>query len=281
MVEGTHMTPVKLAIAGAAGRMGRRLIALSREDERLDCSAALETAGHPALGSDAGEVAGIGRIGVPISSEVRGGFDVLIEFSSPQGTLQWLDVAVQRGRAIVIGTTGHTKDQLSRIHDAASSIAIVKAANMSVGVNVLLRLVRQLAATLDDSYDVEIAEAHHRFKKDAPSGTALALRDAVWFGRGDRDGGQPERRVVFERRGEVGERPMGEVGMHSLRLGDTVGEHSVYFGNLGETIALSHSAHSRDTFALGALRAARWLAGRAPGLYDMQHVLFGESSVRG
>lgn len=261
-------------MAGAAGRMGRRIIALAADDATVRLVAALEGAGSPALGEDAGGLACGRSSGVPISQTLDASpADVLIEFTSPFGTLHWLDLCVARGMPIVIGTTGHSTDQLARIKQSASRIAIIKAANMSVGVNVLLRAVRMLSQTLDLSYDVEIVESHHRFKADAPSGTALALRDAVLDGR--RDAGHEASPIVYGRHGHATERPAGEIGIHALRIGDTVGEHTVAFGNLGETITLSHSAHSRDTFAIGALRASKWIVGRPPGLYNMQDVLFG------
>lgn len=264
----------RIAIAGAAGRMGRRIMALASADAKFKLAAALEGSGSPMLGRDAGELAGIGQSLLAVTDKVAGDFDVLIDFSSPGGTQQWLEECRSAGKAIVIGTTGHDEAALGKIREASSGIAVLKAANMSVGVNLLLRLVRQAAQALDDSYDVEITETHHRFKVDAPSGTALALKDAVVLGRAD--AGRVAGHVVHGREGQTGERKAGEIGMHALRLGDTVGEHTVHFGTIGESIAISHSAHSRDTFAAGALRAAAWIAGKPAGLYDMEHVLFGK-----
>lgn len=295
--------PIRLAITGAAGRTGRRIVALAAADAQFHTVATMEAVGSRAIGSDAGELAGIGRIGVPITDQCPAEFDVLIDFSLPHGTAQWLDLCRRARRPIVIGTTGHDDAQMQRIRAAAREIAVLKAPNMSVGVNVLLRLARELGETLDASYDVEITEAHHRFKADAPSGTALALAEAVKEGRRAADAkgllqcpvapasrrwehrrdacatGEPERcandqPLVFGRQGQTGQRPAGQIGMHSLRLGDTVGEHAVSFGTLGETVTISHSAHSRDTFAAGALCAAKWIFGKAPGSYDMQNVLF-------
>lgn len=266
---------IRYAMAGAAGRMGRRIIALAAEDARFELAAALEPAGSAALGRDAGELAGIARTGVPVTDTLQGAFDVLIDFSTPAGTAHWLEVCQREGRAMVIGTTGHDAALGKGISQAVARIPVLKSANMSVGVNVLLRVVEQLSEVLDATYDVEIVEAHHRFKIDAPSGTALALRDAVQKGRSVLGGPAPT--VVHGRQGQTGQRPTGEIGMHALRMGDTVGEHTVYFGNLGETIHVGHSAHSRDTFAAGALRAAAWLSGRGAGLYDMKDVLFGNA----
>ena len=268
---------LKIAIAGAGGRMGCRLVALASADPALACVAALERSGSPALGADAGTLAGVAPLAVEVCETTERPFDVLIEFSSPAGTMQWLEVCRSRGCAMVIGTTGHDDEQTERIRRASGSIAVLKAPNMSVGVNVMLRLVRMLAGTLDESFDAEITEAHHRFKIDAPSGTALALRDEVRIGRSGGAGGrgsEADSPVVYGRHGKTGARSPGEIGMHSLRLGDVVGRHSVAFGTLGETVTVSHEAHSRDTFASGALRAAKWIAGKPPGLYSMQDVLF-------
>lgn len=295
--------PIKLAIAGAAGRMGRRLVALASADAELNVVAALEGPGCADLGRDAGELAGVGAIGVRVTAEnfrdasaapVGAAFDVLVDFSTAAATAGWIDGCAETKRPIVIGTTGHDADAQARIRAAAQSIAVLKSANMSVGVNVLLRLTREVGALLDESYDVEVVESHHRFKVDAPSGTALALIEAIQRGR--TDAGRAVGEVNASRaanhsepgRSQHGSEPSnpagpaaarsgrapGEIGVHSLRIGDTVGEHSVQFGNLGETITLAHSAHSRDTFAVGALRAAKWIAGRAPGLYGMEDVLF-------
>ncbi|MBN2562458.1 MAG: 4-hydroxy-tetrahydrodipicolinate reductase [Phycisphaerae bacterium] len=265
---------IDVVVAGAAGRTGRRIVALCIEDREVQLAAALECAESGAIGTDAGELAGVGHIAVPVADRYEGEFDVLIDFSLPRGTMQWLAECTRRSRPIVIGTTGHGEPDVRRMHEASKRIAVLKAPNMSVGINVLLRLARQLGAILDASYDVEITEAHHRFKVDAPSGTALALRDAVCDGRGASGGRQPA--VVYGRHGEAGPRPVGQIGIHSLRIGDTVGEHAVSFGAVGETITIGHEAHSRDTFAAGALRAAKWVVGRPAGMYDMQDVLFGD-----
>jgi len=262
---------ISLAITGAAGRMGRRIVALAAAERDLRVAVALEAAGNAELGQDAGALAGVSALGVAVTANAAAPFDVMIDFTSPAATPGFLDMCLSSSRSIVIGTTGHDAAGRERIAAAARKIPVVHAPNMSVGVNVLLRVARQLAAALDANYDVEITEAHHRFKVDAPSGTAIALRDAVLAGR--KDGGDEKATAAFGC--QPGLRPAGQVTLHSLRLGDTVGEHSVHFGTLGETVTVSHSAHSRDTFAAGALRAARWLAGKPAGLYTMQDVLFG------
>lgn len=266
--------PVRVAISGAAGRMGRRLIALAKEDAGLLVTSALEHKTSPAIGVDAGELAGMGPIGIKVVDEPGEDFDVLVDFSLPAGTMHWLGRCVEAGRALVTGTTGLSGDQVGAVEKAAREISIVRAPNMSVGVNVLLRVAKMLGATLDASYDVEIVEAHHRFKVDAPSGTAIALRDFVAEGRTVHDG--PATSVVYGRQGETGARSAGEIGMHSLRMGGVVGEHTVSFSTLGETLTIGHTAYSRDTFATGALHAAKWLRGRESGLYSMQDVLFSD-----
>lgn len=260
---------VRIAIAGAAGRMGGRILSLAWTDPQLEVAATLERTGHPAIGEDAGEKAGLGHIGLPIQDRTATDFDVLIDFSTPEGTMHWLEYCLTYKRGIVIGTTGHSPDELTRIEAAARLIPVLKAANMSLGVNVLLQVVAQVAQALGEGYDIEIVEAHHRFKMDAPSGTALALRDAILQAT-QRDASQD---VVYGRQGQTGKRPPKQVGVHALRIGDVVGEHEVQFGTLGETVSIKHSAHTRDTFASGSLRAAGWLAGKPAGRYDMRDVL--------
>lgn len=260
---------IRLAVAGAAGKMGRRIVALACEGEAFSVVAALEQAGSPSMGSDAGSVAGVELIGVPIRERADAEFDVMIEFSQPDGTGHWVEHCLAAKRAIVIGTTGHSPAQLEPIERAAKTIPVLKAANMSVGVNLMFTLAGQIAAALGEDYDVEIVETHHRYKVDAPSGTALALRDSIVNATG-RDA---DKDVIYGRRGETGKRPAGQIGMHALRVGGTVGEHEVHFGNLDETLVLEHHAHTRDTFASGALRAAAWLVGKPAGQYDMHDVL--------
>ena len=257
-----------VAITGVAGRMGRRIAALAIESEQFDVAAALEAPGHDAVGRDVGELAGVGTFGLAVTTDLDDDVDVMIDFSLPEGTMRFLPACRERGIALVTGTTGLTASQQAEIADTASRIAIVQAPNFSVGINVLLKAVAMVARALGEAYDVEVAETHHRFKKDAPSGTAIALARSICGATG-RDYGEV---AVLGRGGQCPRRP-GEIGMHALRVGDTVGEHSVHFGTLGETVTLGHSAHTRDTFVRGALRAAEWLAGREPGLYDMHDVL--------
>jgi 4-hydroxy-tetrahydrodipicolinate reductase len=261
-----------VVVAGAAGRMGSRLVALLSGDPELRLVGALEAAGHPALGRDAGEVAGVGPLGIAIGADVETVLApdrILIEFSVPEATLAHLRIIATRGGRAVIGTTGFSPAQRVEIEGLAREAAVMLSPNMSVGVNVAFRVLREMARMLGDDYDVEITEIHHRFKKDAPSGTALGMAEAVAGALG-RDLAAVS---VYGRQGLPGERTRKEIGIMSLRSGDVVGEHTVSFGALGERLELTHRAHSRDTFAHGALRGARFIAAARPGLYSMQDVL--------
>lgn len=260
---------IKLAVSGAAGRMGSRIIALAAADSRFETVAALEKADHACIGQDAGQLAGLGPSGLAVQERLAVPFDAFIDFALPAGTMHWLETCLSQRKPMVIGTTGHSPAQSDAIRAAAERIAIVRSTNMSIGVNLLFQLVGQVAAVLGDDYDIEIVEAHHRFKVDAPSGTAITLRDKI-IAATQRNA---EQDVIYGRQGHSGPRPARQIGMHALRVGDTVGEHEVHFGSLGETVVLKHSAHTRDTFVKGALRAAAWIVDRPPGLYDMQDVL--------
>lgn len=252
----------KIAINGAAGRMGQRLIAMAGESQDLQVVCAIDAPGHPAQGQFAGPV----TIGERLCSEA----EVVIDFSLPVGTMALLPQAVERLCAMVIGTTGLSADQQAKIDEAARAIPIVQAPNMSVGVNVMLRLVAEAAKALGEPYDIEIVEAHHRFKKDAPSGTALGLAKSIC----EATGRDFEAALVHGREGES-PRQAGTIGMHAVRMGDVVGDHTVYFATLGEQVRIGHTAHTRDTFVGGALRAAAWVKGRPAGRYTMADVLFG------
>jgi 4-hydroxy-tetrahydrodipicolinate reductase len=263
---------VELVVAGAAGRMGGRIIALARDAADLCVMGAFERPGHPAIGQDAGEVAGGGRLGVPIAADPEPLFAtgrVLVEFTAPEPTLEHLRLAAARGAGAVVGTTGLQADQVDEIRRLAGRVPIMFSPNMSVGVNLALRVLVTMAKALGDAYDVEITEIHHRMKKDAPSGTAAKMAEVIAEALGRRidDAG------VYGRHGLVGERTTKEIGVHALRGGDVVGEHTVVFSTVGERLELTHRAHSRDTFAQGALRAARFVAAARPGLYSMNDVL--------
>jgi 4-hydroxy-tetrahydrodipicolinate reductase len=258
-----------IGINGASGRMGQRLLQLAREDPELTLGAALESPGHPKLGEDIGALAGVGILGVPLRSDlpVNLRLDVLIDFSMPEGTMAVLPACVARRLPLVVATTGHTAAQRGEIEEAAHDTAVLMAPNMSLAVNVLMNLVGQAAKMLrGQGFDVEILERHHRFKKDAPSGTALQLARIVQESMG-------QTQLRHGREGLVGERPPHEIGVHAVRVGDNVGEHTIVFSTLGETLELTHRAHARDCYARGALRAAKFLAGRPPGRYNMNDVL--------
>ena len=257
-----------IAITGAAGRMGARLVALARKDPLLAIVAAIERADHQAIGRDAGEVAMIGPIGLPITSDLKATPRVLIDYTAPAATRHWLKACRDARIAMVIGTTGLQEADHAAIDQAAAVIPILQAPNMSVGVNVLFRIAAMVARMLGQDYDIEIVEGHHRFKKDAPSGTALGLADAILKATG-----QGRESLVHGRRGDDCQRTSGQIGIHALRMGDEVGRHTAYFAALGERLELTHVATSRDTFALGALRAAKWLADQKPGRYGMGDVL--------
>lgn len=261
-----------VVVAGAAGRMGARIVACLADTPDLSLVAALEAPGHPRLGADAGEVAGLPRLGVPLTDDAAAALRpgrVLIEFSTPEASLAHLRTCAETGARAVIGTTGFSAAQRDEIAALAGRTAIVLSPNMSVGVTLALRLLETMARALGDDYDVEITEIHHRWKKDAPSGTALRMAEVIAAALG-RDLSAV---AVHGRQGLPGERTQKEIGIFSLRSGDVVGEHTVVFGTPGERLELTHRAHSRDTFARGALRAARFVAGRAPGLYSMRDVL--------
>jgi 4-hydroxy-tetrahydrodipicolinate reductase len=263
---------VDLVVAGAAGRMGGRIIALTRESADLRVVAALERPGHPALDRDAGELAGAGTLGVPVTADPAAVLTrdrVLVEFTTPEATLEHLRVAAAQGARAVIGTTGLGSGQVDELKRLASRTAVMFSPNMSVGVNLAFRVLALMARALGDEYDVEITEIHHRMKKDAPSGTAAKMAEVIAEALG-RDLGQVG---VYGRHGIVGERGPKEIGVHALRGGDIAGEHTVVFATLGERLELTHRAHSRDTFAQGALRAIRFVAGAKPGLYSMHDVL--------
>jgi 4-hydroxy-tetrahydrodipicolinate reductase len=262
-------TTTKIAIIGAAGRMGRRIAALAAENEAFEIVCATEYSGSPDLGSDVGELAGVGPLGIKLTDELAGDKpDVAIDFSLPDGTMKFLGPCRDAGIAMVIGTTGLTGEQEAEILEASGVIPMVKAGNYSMGITLLCKLVATAAAALGDDYDIEITETHHRFKKDAPSGTAIMLAKSICQATSkDYDAS-----AVHGRHGDCPHNS-GEIGMHAIRLGDTIGEHAISFGSLGETVTLSHSAHTRDTFVRGALHAGQWLEGKQSGMYDMADVL--------
>ena len=262
---------IKVIVSGACGRMGRRLVDLVHAEEDMQVVGAVEAPAHPDLGRDAGEVAGIGQVGVAVSAEIPNEADVLVEFSAPEPTVAHAEWCGESGVAAVLGTTGLTEDQRGRIASAARKAPILLAPNMSVGVNTAFEAAAFLAKTLGDAYDVEIVEMHHRLKKDAPSGTANGFAEHVAEALG-RDLSED---AVYGRQGMTGERPQGQIGIHAIRGGDIVGEHRVIFSGLGERVELVHVAQSRDVFVRGAVRLAREIAGKPAGLYSAKDLLFG------
>jgi 4-hydroxy-tetrahydrodipicolinate reductase len=259
-----------LAIAGAAGRMGRTLIELASDSEDLQVCAAFEHAASSFLGQDAGSVAGIGDVGVPIADSITANesFDVLIDFTIPESTLEHVQWCRENHRALVIGTTGFG-DAQKHIFEAGKDIPIVFAPNMSIGVNLCFKLTELAAQVLGDEVDIEVIEAHHRNKIDAPSGTAVRLGEIL----ADTLGRDLKTCAVYGREGRTGVRDRKTIGFETIRAGDIVGDHTVLFAGSGERIEITHRASSRATFATGALRAAAWIAQREPGVFDMQDVL--------
>jgi 4-hydroxy-tetrahydrodipicolinate reductase len=260
-------------VCGAMGRMGRAILAsLAENPYGLTLAGAVEVKGHPLLGQDAGAAAGTGCAGVALRDDFAGaiaGADVAVDFTAPDSSVRHAEWCAAAGKAIVIGSTGLSAEQLGRIREASKAVPVVQSPNMSIGVNLMFRVAAEVARVLGDDYDVEIVETHHRFKKDAPSGTAVKLAAAVAgaLGRDMSDVG------VYGRHGIVGERSRKEIGVFAVRSGDVVGEHTLIFGGIGERFEITHRAHSRETFARGAVRAAAWVTARPPGLYDMAAVL--------
>jgi 4-hydroxy-tetrahydrodipicolinate reductase len=263
---------MRIAILGADGRMGRSLVrAVVAAGPEAKLTAATERAGSPALGQDAGVVASGQALGVAIAAGVpaTGEADVWIDFTVPAATVAYCEAAVAAGAGLVIGTTGLSAAEKGAIERAAKKVPVVFAANYSIGVNVMLKLVADATQTLGPSYDLEIVETHHRAKRDAPSGTALRLAEAL----AEATGRDLAKEARYERHGDIGPRPATQIGVQTLRGGDVVGDHTVFFLGQGDRIEITHRASSRDTFAVGAVRAAMWLKGRPAGLYDMRNVL--------
>lgn len=260
---------LKLAVNGACGRMGRRIVALAVESELFEVTAVTESAGHRQLGNDIGVLAGIGELGVVVTEKIGAKPDVVIDFSTPAGTIGMADYCRINKVPLVVGTTGLSESEKAKLSEAGHDTAILFGANMSLAMNLLFKLVGEVAGALDDAYDVEISETHHRFKRDAPSGTALELARRIALAK---KWAFPDC-LVHGREGKEVLREGKTIGMHAIRAGDTIGEHSVYFAALGETLELKHSAHTRDTFVRGALAAAQWLAAQPAGEYGMADVL--------
>ncbi|MFH1931080.1 MAG: 4-hydroxy-tetrahydrodipicolinate reductase [Pseudomonadota bacterium] len=263
---------VKAIVAGAAGRMGKRIIHMIHQNREIALAGALDRPDHPSVNQDAGQVAGVGELGIPIVDSLEQVIqqgEVLIDFSNPEATLKNIRMVVLKRLAMVIGTTGITGDRLKEVQTLARKIRCVMAPNMSVGVNVMFKIAAEMARILGKDYDMEILEIHHRTKMDAPSGTAMRLGQIL----AEAVGRDLEKVGVYRRKGIIGERTDEEIGLQTWRAGDNIGEHTVVFGGTGERLELIHRAHSRDNFARGAIRAALWLVKQPKGLYDMLDVL--------
>ena len=262
----------RIAVCGAGGRMGRALIAAVHAADGATLTAAVERAESSLIGADAGELAGIGRLGVTLAgslAEVIDQFDVVIDFTAPAATVAHLALCKAHGKAIVIGTTGLNDEQKQQVSAAAAQVPVIYSGNYSVGVNVSLKLLEMAARTFGDTVDIDVLEAHHRHKVDAPSGTALMMGEAVAgaLGRDLKDV------AVYAREGHTGPRDRQQIGFQTLRGGDTVGDHTVFFFGEGERVEIRHVATNRANFAVGAVRAALWAAAKTPALYDMRDVL--------
>jgi len=264
-----EIMPIRIAINGAAGRMGQRLIALAADDPQLKIVAALEHAAHPQLGADAGTLAGVNALGVPLAAKLCEPVDVVIDFSVPSATESIVKLCEQQMLPLVVATTGLEPDLKAKVRQASRAIPVLWSPSMSLAVNLAMKLAETAGRALKDhpsGADVEIIEAHHRFKEDAPSGTALRFGEIIAAAMG-------QTQHVHGRSGRPGKRPHGEIGYHALRTGDNPGEHTIVFGLLGETLEINVRASNRDCYAHGALAGAKFLAGKPPGLYSMDDVL--------
>jgi 4-hydroxy-tetrahydrodipicolinate reductase len=264
---------IRTVITGVTGRMGSTLVRMVRDEPGMSVVGGLERKGHGAVGLDVGLATRLGPLEVPVGDDLEETLrvskpDVVIDFTSAEASSEYARVCADAGVALVVGSTGFSAAAKAEVTRAATKVPVVMAPNMSVGVNLMIKVAAQLAKVLGDAYDVEVVETHHRLKKDAPSGTALRLAEEIAhaLGRTPDD-------FRFERHGQIGERPTKQIGIQSVRGGDVVGEHTVLFLGEGERVELTHRATSREQFGKGAVRAARWVVGRVPGLYDMQDVL--------
>lgn len=263
---------MRVAVIGASGRMGKNLLDAVNQTNGLTVSAAIERPDSSLIGADAGELAGLGKLGVSIVGDIASvvdDFDVLIDFTTPETTLNNLKVCAEHNKKIVIGTTGFDEAGLQAIKEAAQTTAVIFAANFSVGVNLCLKLLKQAAEVLNENYDIEVIEGHHRHKVDAPSGTALRMGEVV----AETLGRDLKECAVYGREGITGARDPNTIGFATVRAGDIVGDHTVLFATEGERVEITHKASSRMTFAMGAARSCNWIADKDKGLFDMQDVL--------
>jgi 4-hydroxy-tetrahydrodipicolinate reductase len=263
---------VKVIVTGAGGKMGGRIINLISTMDDMQVVGAIEVTGHPIIGRDVGHSLGLGRTGALVSDKLAdciGQADVVIDFTDHKASLNYLSIASEKNCSIVIGSTGFTAEEIEIVRRLSEKTRCVLSPNMSVGVNVMLKVLEYCSGILSDDYDVEIIEAHHHLKKDAPSGTAMQMAQVI----ADKLGRDLKTDAVYTRRGMIGERTKKEIGIQTIRAGDIVGEHTVMFGGIGERLEFTHRAQSRDNFAKGAIRAAEWIVNQKNGLYDMQDVL--------
>ena len=267
------MAPIRTVVTGIAGRMGSSIVRAVRDSEEMHLIGATERVGSPNIGLDAGLVCRLGMLEVQVSEDLGKAFgkgaDVVIDFTAPEASLANARVCAEKKVPLVVGSTGFSPQAKAEMAALALQTPVLMAPNMSVGVNLMIRIAAEAARVLGESYEVEIVELHHRMKKDAPSGTALRLAEVI-AGELKRD---PAKDFRMERKGNIGERPRSEIGIQTVRGGDIVGEHTVFFIGEGERLEITHRATSRDQFALGAVRAARWIVGKPAGLYDMADVL--------
>lgn len=266
------MMMINAIVLGGAGKMGSRIINFIAVTDGIELVGAVEQKGHPLAGKDIGAHIGLGTIGVSIDDDLavcidKG--DVVIDFTHHDAVVRHLEIAADHNKAVVIGTTGLTAEETDRVKNLAAKTRVVHAPNMSVGVNAMFKILADVAGILGDEFDVEIVEAHHNLKKDAPSGTAVKMAQVI----AERLGRDLGADAVYERKGMIGARTKKEIGLQTIRAGDIVGEHTVIFGGIGERLEFIHRAHSRDNFAKGAIRAAQWVVHQANGYYDMQDVL--------
>ncbi len=265
---------INLIITGCCGKMGQRLVSLASKSEQFLIVGATEKKNHPDIGKDLGTICGIGKLNVVITDDIAGvieNSDVIVDFTTPISTINNVKQAKQAHKPIVIGTTGLMDEEIKIIKTASFSIPILLSPNMSIGVNILLDIMGNVARDLGEDYDIEIIETHHNQKKDAPSGTAKRLADEILQAKGK----GKNLRLIYGREGSVGKRPKGEIAIHAVRAGDVIGDHTVIFAGENERIEITHRAHSRDVFARGALRACKFIVGKSPRLYNMKDVLKG------
>jgi 4-hydroxy-tetrahydrodipicolinate reductase len=263
---------IRAIVAGAAGRMGGRIIHMIRQSNEVELAAAFERPDHPSVGSDVGQVVGLVNLGIKVAGSLKEVIrlgEVIIDFTAPQAALENLKLASEARLAVILGTTGISGSLLDQVKGLARTTRCVMSPNMSVGMNVMFKIAGEMAKVLGKDYDMEILEVHHRFKKDAPSGTAMRLAQ-ILAAATNRD---LDHVAVYQRKGMIGERTSKEIGIQTWRAGDITGEHTILFGGIGERLEIIHRAHSRDNFARGAVRAAAWVVQQPPGLYDMMDVL--------